>query len=176
MALNLRRATLGDIPVLERWDRDPSVVAATTDDTDVERAFGGLDWRAELLADNDVSYHLLAEENGRPVGAMQICDPHLEPTHYWGDIESGLRAIDIWIGDPADRGRGIGTQMMRLAHDQCFADRSVVAIVIDPLASNVRAISFYRRLGYVEQGRRMFGEDDCVVMRLTRNRHARGLM
>ena len=165
----LRRATLNDVPVLEHWDADPEVIAATTDDDTTERAFGGLDWRAELSHDSDVSYHLIAEIDGRPVGAMQICDPHLEATHYWGKIEPSLRAIDIWIGAEADRNKGYGREMMRLAHERCFADPTVTAIVIDPLASNTRAIAFYQRLGYVAVGRRMFGDDDCLVLTLTRH-------
>jgi aminoglycoside 6'-N-acetyltransferase len=42
--------------------------------------------------------------------------------------------------------------------------------VIDPLASNVRAIRFYERLGFRAIERRMFGADDCLVMRLERVR------
>jgi aminoglycoside 6'-N-acetyltransferase len=45
-----------------------------------------------------------------------------------------------------------------------------MAIVIDPLASNVRAIRFYERLGFKPVERRRFGEDDCLVMRLERPR------
>lgn len=131
-------------------------------------AFAGTEWATEIAADSDLSYHPIADEDGRPVGAMQIIDPHLEPTHYWGDIEPGLRAIDVWIGDPADRGRGLGAAMMAQAHALCFADPAVTAIVIDPLASNTRALRFYRRLGYVEEGIRLFGEDRCLVMRLHR--------
>jgi aminoglycoside 6'-N-acetyltransferase len=44
----------------------------------------------------------------------------------------------------------------------------VTAIVIDPLASNTRAHGFYQRLGFEPEGRRMFGDDDCLVHRLTR--------
>lgn len=55
--LRLRPATLDDVPVLERWDADPDVIAATTDDDTTERAFGGLEWREELGQDSDVSYH-----------------------------------------------------------------------------------------------------------------------
>lgn len=167
--LHLRRATLDDVPVLERWDTDPDVIAATTDDDATERAFGDLDWREELGQDSDVSYYLIAEVHDRPVGAMQICDPHVEPTHYWGDIEPNLRAIDIWIVAESDRNRGYGREMMRLAHESCFADPAVTAIVIDPLATNTRAVAFYQRLGYVTVGRRMFGDDDCLVLRLTRD-------
>mgnify|MGYP003467119708 CR=1 FL=1 len=36
---------------------------------------------------------------------MQIIDPALEESHYWGDIGPDLRAIDIWIGSPGDLGR-----------------------------------------------------------------------
>lgn len=81
--LRLRRATHDDVAVLERWDTDPDVIAATTDDDSTGRAFGGLDWSDEISQDSDVSYHLIAEVDGRPVGAMQVCDPHAEPTHYW---------------------------------------------------------------------------------------------
>ena len=61
-----------------------------------------------------------------------------------------------------------GTQMMRLALQQCFADVAVAAIVIDPLASNARAIEFYARLGFKFSERRRFDDDDCLVHRLTR--------
>ena len=73
-----------------RWDADPAVVAATTDDDTTERAFGGLDWREQLDHDSDVSYHLIAGVDGRPVGAMQVCDSHVEPTHHWRNIEPNL--------------------------------------------------------------------------------------
>lgn len=167
--LRLRRATLDDVRVLEGWDTDPAVIAATTDDGATDRALGGLDWREELGQASAVSYYLIAEVDGRPVGAMQICDPHLEPTHYWGEIEPNLRAIDIWIGAAADRNQGYGREMMRLAHEHCFADPIVTAIVIDPLVSNTRAIAFYHRLGYVTVARRVFGDDDCLVLRLPRD-------
>lgn len=171
--LRLRRATLDDVPVFEGWDTDPDVIAATTDDGATERAFGGLDWREELGQCSDVSYYLIAEVDGRPVGAMQICDPHNEATHYWGEIEPNLRAIDIWIGAAADRDKGYGREMMRLAHEICFADPAVTAIVIDPLVSNTRAIAFYHRLGYETVERRAFGDDDCLVLRLTRPSRSR---
>ena len=173
--IRLRRATPDDAEVLTRWDRDPDVVACTTDDPEAEVAFGDHDWREEIGADSDVSFHVIAEEAGRPVGAMQIIDPHREPTHYWGDVEPGLRALDVWIGDPSDRGRGLGAEMMRAAHALCFATPDVTAIVIDPLESNTRALRFYRRLGYVDAGPRIFdGVDRCRVMRLTRAAWAAG--
>jgi aminoglycoside 6'-N-acetyltransferase len=165
--IKLRPATLEDVPLLERWDREPHVISATSDDPNAEEAFGA-DWREELAMQSEVFQYLIAELDGRPIGAMQIIDPHLEPTHYWGDIEPNLRALDIWIGEASDLGKGYGEQMMREAMARCFSNPGVTAIVIDPLASNTRAHKFYQRLGFEPVGRRMFGADDCLVHRLTR--------
>ena len=107
--------------------------------------------------------------DGRPVGFLQIIDPAAEETHYWGDVEGGLRAIDIWIGEEEDLGRGYGTRMMRLALERCFADPGVGAVLIDPLEINIRARRFYERLGFRLVERRRFGDDDCCVYRLERS-------
>jgi aminoglycoside 6'-N-acetyltransferase len=99
---------------------------------------------------------------------MQIIDPAREDSHYWGDVAEDIRAIDIWIGEETDLGKGYGTKMMQLAISRCFADSSVTAILIDPLASNTRAHRFYERLGFQFLEHRRFGEDECFVYRLSR--------
>ena len=167
--ITLRPATLADAALLAAWDREPHVIAATTDDDDAGTAHGDMSWEEELAGQSDLSYHVIAELDGRPIGVMQIIDPELEPTHYWGGMPPNLRALDIWIG-PADAlGKGYGEEMMRQAFALCFVDPKVTAIVIDPLASNERAHKFYQRLGFVPVGRRLFhDEDDCLVHELTR--------
>ncbi len=166
--VRLRPVTLDDAPMLAAWDREPHVIACSSDDDQAEVAFGGQDWIEEIAAGSPLSFHVIAEVDGRPVGVMQVCDPHLEPSHYWGEIEPDLRAIDIWIGPPDALNRGYGTQMMTLAMQDAFAVPKVKAIIIDPLNTNVDAHRFYQRLGFEVVGRRMFDEDDCLVMRLDR--------
>jgi len=165
---------MDDIAWFERWDDDPDVVAATTDRPDATVAFEDTEWADEFAQQDEYSRYYIAELAGRPIGAMQIIDPHMENTHYWESIEPNLRAVDIWIGDPADRNKGYGETMMRLACRLCFADPAVTAIVIDPLNSNTAAHRFYRRLGFVPTHRQIFcGTDDCLVHRLTRASWAR---
>ncbi len=159
--MRLRRATIADLPTLLHWDTQPHVIAASGDDD-------SFPWEIELPRDVDWRESLIGEVDGRPVGVMQIIDAAREETHYWGDCEPNLRAIDIWIGEASDLGKGYGTQMMRLAIARCFADPKVTAILIDPLASNTRAQRFYERLGFKPVERRTFGTDDCLVYRLTR--------
>ena len=167
-SVRLRPAVPADAALLHAWDREPHVIRAVTDDPTAEEAFIDADWEQELSDQSPVSFFLIGEDNGRPVGAMQVIDPQLEPTHYWGEIEPNLRALDIWLG-PADAlGRGVGTTMMTQAIDTCFAASEVTAIVIDPLASNADAHRFYQRVGFRPVERRLFGPDDCLVHRLER--------
>jgi aminoglycoside 6'-N-acetyltransferase len=170
--LSLRPATLMDAPLLRRWDDQPHVVASDPNDD--------WEWETELTRNPVWRKQLMAEVEGRPVGFVQIIDPALEDSHYWGDCPTHLRAIDIWIGEENDLGHGLGTQMMRLAIDLCFEDAQVTAILIDPLANNHRARRFYERLGFAYLEDRLFGLDECAVYQLLRERwsssaYSRGL-
>jgi aminoglycoside 6'-N-acetyltransferase len=166
--VRLRPATPADAALLAAWDREPHVIACSSDDPLLEVAFDDQDWNDELTNSAYELDYRIAEVEGRPVGVLAICDPNTEPSHYWGEIEPNLRAIDIWIGPAEWLNRGVGTAMMTLAVNDCFADPEVTAIVIDPLNTNVAAHRFYQRLGFAPEGRRMFEEDDCLVHRLTR--------
>ena len=61
--------------------------------------------------------------------------------------------------------------MMRQALARCFAPVDVEAVLIDPLASNVDAIRFYRRMGFEFVEARDLGDDHCHVHRLPRERY-----
>jgi aminoglycoside 6'-N-acetyltransferase len=63
---------------------------------------------------------------------------------------------------------------MRQALARCFATPGVKAVLIDPLASNERAMRFYERMGFQRIGPRRFGDDDCIVYRLDRDAWASG--
>lgn len=156
----LRLATPDDLPLLCRWDEQPHVIASDPNDD--------WQWETELARTPDWREQLIIEVDGRPIGFVEIIDPAREEAHYWGDCGTGLRAIDIWLGEAADLGKGYGSQAMGLALARCFADASVNAVVIDPLAGNTRAHRFYERLGFRFLAHRRFAADDCRVYRLTR--------
>ncbi len=162
MTVEVRLAHPGDLALLKSWDDKPHVMAASGADD-------AFDWAGELPRTVSWRELLIAEVGGRPVGFMQVIDPAEEETHYWGEIEPNLRAIDIWIGEESDLGRGYGTAMMRSAIARCFADPAVSAVLVDPLAVNVRACRFYERLRFLPVQRRMFSDDDCIVYRLERS-------
>src|SRR5690348_2173781 len=73
-----------DLQTLRRWSEAPHVLAATDDD------WG---WEHELKRAPDWREQLIAEADGRAIGFVQLIDPALEDSHYWGDCPTNLRAI-----------------------------------------------------------------------------------
>jgi aminoglycoside 6'-N-acetyltransferase len=157
LALRLRPARLGDRATLEAWDAEPGV-------EEWSGADGAFPWARELRRNPPWRRILIAELHGRPVGCVVVIDPAREESHYWGRCAAGLCALDLWIGAAADRGRGHGARMMRLALARCARD-GARTVLIDPLARNRRAIRFYRRMGFRPVALRRFDRDLCLVMR-----------
>lgn len=159
--IRLRQASVNDLSLLTYWDEQPHIIESDPNDD--------WDWEVELLRFPSWRQQLIAELNGRAIGFVQIIDPLLEDSRYWGEVPDNLRAIDIWIGEKEDLGKGYGTKMMHMAIKRCFEDESVKAIIIDPLATNIKACRFYERLGFRFVEYRQFNNDYCAVYRLERN-------
>lgn len=104
--LSFRYASIHDLPVLQQWDRNEHVINSDPNDD--------WNWQEELLRTPTWREQLIAEVDGKPIGFIQIIDPAEEESHYWGNVERNLRAIDIWIGEEEYLGKGFGTQMTML--------------------------------------------------------------
>ncbi|HSF95608.1 MAG TPA: GNAT family N-acetyltransferase [Thermohalobaculum sp.] len=164
--MRLRPAGPEDLALLRHWDEQPHLQEIAGDpefnDWDWENQLGrSVPWREMLIAVDDA-------DGDRPIGFVQIIDPAREESHYWGEVPQNLRAIDIWIGEASDIGKGHGRRMMGLAIERCFADPAVTAILIDPMVENIRAHRFYEAMGFRFVERRAFGPDDTLVYKLER--------
>uniref|UniRef100_UPI004049A872 GNAT family N-acetyltransferase n=1 Tax=Fulvivirga sp. TaxID=1931237 RepID=UPI004049A872 len=158
--ITLRPATINDLELVKYWDTQQHVIDCDPDDD--------WNWEEELTQDPEWREQLIAELNGEPLGFIQIIDPYLEESHYWGDVAENKRAIDIWIGEAKNLNKGYGTTMMKMAIERCFENPAVDAILIDPLKSNVQAHRFYERLGFTFIEERQFDESLCYVYELRR--------
>ena len=159
--ISLRKASIDDLKLLQYWDEQPHVIAAIGE--------GGWGWENELNRSVAWREFLIAELAGRPIGFIQIIDPLHDDSHYWGDVEPNLRALDIWIGEADALGQGHGTKMMQQGLQRCFIDPAVTAVLIDPQKSNVRSHRFYERLGFEFVEERCFGRNVCRVYQLRRS-------
>jgi aminoglycoside 6'-N-acetyltransferase len=163
MEIQLRKANLNDLLLLKYWDSKPHVLFATGNDKPEEDK-----WLEEQLKKpSDFVWIFIAELEGRPIGVLQIVDPALEETHYWGEnVSQNLRAIDIWIGEESDLSKGYGTIMMTLGINKCFENPKISSIIIDPLEKNHKAIKFYQKLGFQFIENKYFDDDYCAVHEL----------
>lgn len=158
--MTLRPTTPADLGLLKHWSRQPHVIAAIGDDD--------WQWEKELARKPAWREQFIAEAGGRPIGFLEIIDPSQDDEQYWGCVAPGHRALDLWIGEPADLNRGYGSQILKLAIERSFADPTVTAILVDPLERNDHAHRFYEQLGFEYVVNRCFGDDRCKVYRLTR--------
>jgi RimJ/RimL family protein N-acetyltransferase len=88
--------------------------------------------------------HLVALDADRLVGWLDIVRGPFEGLTHYGRLGMGL-ATDV-------RGRGLGTALLQRALDEGFG--TFERIELEVFASNARAVALYRRLGFVEEGRR----------------------
>lgn len=159
--IRLRNATIEDIPTLKYWDNQQHVIDCDPDDD--------WNWHYEIPRNPAWREQLIAESEGRPIGCVQIINPAQEDSHYWGEMAEGFRAIDIWIGSENDLGKGYGTEIMQQSLTRCFLCPEVKTVLIDPIASNLRAIKFYERIGFKYLEDRRLGDSDCKVYCINRN-------
>ncbi|MGB1109486.1 MAG: GNAT family N-acetyltransferase [Gammaproteobacteria bacterium] len=159
-SLSLRPANESDIEILRFWDEQPHKRAVDP--------YTDWQWESELRRQPDWREQLIAEHSGQPIGFIRIIDPSQDETGRWDGFSNGHRAVDIWLGEPAHLGRGLGSNMMRHALNRCFENPEVKSVLVDPLATNTPAHRFYERLGFHYVERRMIGGDDCFLYELCR--------
>ena len=72
---------------------------------------------------------------------------------HWEAEESDWRRIGAIVFDPAVRGRGIGTEALRIWTDYLFANTDVVRLDFSTWSGNTRMLGVGHRLGFVEEAR-----------------------
>lgn len=156
MEISFRPLTDDDLPLLHRWLNEPGVVRWWEGD-DVSWDGVVRDYGADRA---DGTEHFLSVVDGRNAGWIQcyeVGDWPEEAARWWAvGLEAPAGGIDHLIGEPTERGAGIGSAVIRaFVAEVCFGQhphwRQVCA---DPLAANVaswRALekAGFRRLGTV---------------------------
>ena len=162
MAIVIRDATLDDAPALNALvttvARERRYLGSTEGFT-LEQTLGYL---SRLQEGNEVS--LVAEDDGRIVGWVDVTRGPFEGLTHCGRLGMGVA--------PDARGMGVGTALLVRALDRGF--RTLERIELEVFASNVRACDLYRRMGFVDEGRRRGARkldgayDDILMMGMLR--------
>jgi aminoglycoside 6'-N-acetyltransferase len=129
-------------PLLKRWLAEPHVRAWWGDpDEEIEKILAG---RPREQVDG---YVVTVE--GAPVGYVQSWRAsEFEEEPWQRDLPAGIVGIDIFIGEPAATGKGLGPAIVRAFAGRLLAE-GAQSLVIDPDRRNARAIRAYQKAGFV---------------------------
>lgn len=141
--LTLRPVEERDLAAIVEWLREPDVLHWWDNALpDVDAA------RREFMdpAPEQPLWSFVIEEQGRGLGVIQCHHPY-----HGADYEFSA-GIDIFIAEPASRGRGVGTEAVRMLLAQLFEVLGVHRVTIDPESGNARAIRAYEKAGFRLEG------------------------
>lgn len=173
MDVTFRRLTDDDLPMMHRWLNEPGVV----------RWWEGNDvsWEGVVRdygsASTDPEEHWIASVDGRDVGWIQCGAVANWPEESVGWAALGVdlattAGIDYLIGEPADRGRGLGPAVIR-----AFVDQVVFRLHpewthagADPLAANTASWRALEKAGFRLAGLVESAEGASRLMVLDRHR------
>ena len=102
----------------------------------------------------------------RKLGAPEIVG-HIQITAIEAIHRSAV--LGILVGDPANRGKGLGKEAVRLAIDYCWLHLNLTRVTLSVHATNAPAIALYESLGFETEGllrRSLFIDGDWVDLRL----------
>lgn len=158
----------GMLPLLERWEN----ILLTAD-------LGGDDPRPVTTASSAAGWEpLLSGERGDWLGFAIYALPDLRLIGHANvrDFTNshGTAEIGITLGDVRERGKGYGSEAVRLLLDYAFQHLNLWNVWLDTAAYNHRAIRAYEKAGFREIGRRRGARvvagvrHDIVLMDCTR--------
>jgi RimJ/RimL family protein N-acetyltransferase len=110
----------------------------------------------EEMAAGDHNYAIVGFLDDRLIGNISL----MEINGVQRTAELGM-----FIGEDSDRGKGIGTEAIRLLLTYGFQWLNLQNIMLTVHADNARAIACYRKAGFTEFGRRRgacFKDGQCV--------------
>lgn len=166
-AVTFRPLTHDDLPLLQRWLSLPHVDAWWDGPHELDEL--AVQYGPRIAGEHHVRCYL-ALDGDRPFGFVQCYTVGDEPTYAPGlDLDPAAVGIDLYIGEPAYLGRGLGRRMLeRFVDEIVLADPAVPYALIDPDVGNERAIRTYRRAGFTRIAEIERDGEAVVLMRRSR--------
>ena len=157
-----------DAPVLARWTEDASYLRSV--DSDYAQPLSPEEAAQRLGPDNadpnKVEFHLRTLVDDRLIGFVAL---------HSIEWNNGAGLLAIGIGEAEYRGKGYGTDALRLILRFAFHELNLFRVGLDVIATNTRAIRTYEKLGFQHEGRmrgavlRDGRRDDRIFMGILRD-------
>jgi len=103
----------------------------------LEQTYRNLDRNTEFY------FHVRSQEDDRLLGFVTL---------YNIEWTNQIAQLAIAIGDPADRGKGYGTEALNLMLNYGFNELNLFKVCLDVIATNHAAIAVYQNSGFEFEG------------------------
>jgi RimJ/RimL family protein N-acetyltransferase len=143
-AVELTELRTEDSEVLFRWINNPDVVRFNAPFAPIHEP-NHLAWFETITKTPDRIVFAIRRVNSPAIlGVLQLINLH--PIHRTAELM-------IRIGEEQDRGRGLGTEAVRLVIDFAFQHRNLQRVWLRVFDTNPRAVRAYERAGLTVEGR-----------------------
>jgi aminoglycoside 6'-N-acetyltransferase len=168
--ITFRPSTAADLPMLHRWLNEPGVVEWWEGD-DVSWDSVVRDYGPDR---DDGTEHWIAQLDGRDIGWIQCYaakDSDDEAAAWFPlGVDEQAAGIDYLLGEPVERGRGIGSAMIRAFADEIVFGRhpNWTQACASPYAANVASCRALEKAGFTFRGTVDDPDGSCSLMVLDR--------
>ena len=155
-----------DLPRLHEWLNRPHLIEHWGQPPTLEEV---RDKYLPRMTSSPTDEAYIAYLDDRPAGYIQSYVAVETDDGWWpGQHDQGVRGIDLFLAEPEDLGRGLGTEMVSEFVRVLFTDPSVTRIQVDPAPSNGRAIRCYEKTGFHAVGLIATPDGDAILMVIER--------
>jgi aminoglycoside 6'-N-acetyltransferase len=171
MAITFRPMTREDLPLVHEWHQRPHVQEWWVERKTFEETEAHYGPTIDGVEPTD---HYIALLDGEPFGLIQTYLVSDYPD-YAALIEEGegTAGVDLYIADPANIGRGLGTEMLRrFVEEIVFARPETVAVTADPDVRNRASIRAFEKAGFRRVRELVDPQDDELHVLIRRDRRS----
>ena|SRR3990167_5345629 len=170
MNIRFEKMALNDIPLWERWITVPHVKEVW-----FIEGYETSNYIHQKIQGNGHTYPFIISVNDQPIGYIQCCDLYAyrtltpNPKGLFTHENPGTFCIDLFIAESDYLNKGYGTKIVKEFTKKLMDEFDANKILIDPAASNKRAIRCYEKAGFTILGSAYDGVTECTVMQLMKN-------
>lgn len=151
MTIQFKKMTEQDLPLWEKWIKLPHVSNIWF--LDAEEGEESLDRIREKTKGNGHTVAFIILLDDLPIGYIQYCDLYAyqtllsKPSSIFSYVDPKTYSIDLFIAEVNLLNKGLGTKIVELFRNKLI-EEGAKKILIDPAATNKRAIRCYEKAGF----------------------------
>ncbi|MCL2018274.1 MAG: GNAT family N-acetyltransferase [Oscillospiraceae bacterium] len=154
-----------DIEIFTKWLNDRAVTDGLGDSAMQFNLLNEKEWMEGILKKGEHSYAIVMDRTDEVVGSIGLFE--VKNTH-------GTATVGLFIGEATNRGKGLGTEAMKLMVGYAFDVLNFQNIMLNVFEFNKGAYKSYLKVGFKEFGRRRKAvyldnkRHDIIFMDITR--------